>query len=311
MTKRSRTLERRKEREKQRRRNRQLMFMATAVVVAIVTVLLIIVSNEPADAPIPEGSAERYADVPVSISEEGFPRLGNPEADVDVKEYSSFTCPHCRSFHEDSLPDLIERARDGEILFIFVPVSAAGDSSEVAAKAVICGGEQGKYWEMIDALFEWQGLFGNSAYTTNRLLTGADALGLDRGQFTQCFDSASTAEVLAAARQAAIEQDIGGTPSVAVNGVLLENRTLETINAAIDSALQLAGGRDADAESTEEPETGDEVEVTPEAGSDDTAGIETTEEPIVDEGGVEATEEPIVDESGVEATEEPPGETDE
>ncbi len=293
MTKRSRTLERRQEREKQRRRNRQLMFMAAVAVVAILTVLLIVVSNQPADAPIPEESAERYADVPMSVSEEGFPRLGNPDADVDVKEYSSFTCPHCRTFHEESLPDLIGRARDGEILLIFVPVSSPSDSSEVAAKAAICAGEQGKYWEMIDALFEWQGLFGNSAYTTNRLLSGADALGLNTGQFTGCFDSSDTANVLESARQMAVEQGVAGTPSVAVNGVLLETATLEAINVAIDSALQLAGGRDADVEATEEPETGDEVEVTPETGSDDeTAEIETTEEPIVDEGGMEATEEP-------------------
>ena len=32
--------------------------------------------------------------------------LGNPDAEVTVIEYASFTCPHCRDFHNNAYQDL-------------------------------------------------------------------------------------------------------------------------------------------------------------------------------------------------------------
>jgi protein-disulfide isomerase len=38
--------------------------------------------------------------------------LGDPEAPITVIEYASFTCPHCRSFHETVFPQLEENFID-------------------------------------------------------------------------------------------------------------------------------------------------------------------------------------------------------
>ena len=46
--------------------------------------------------------------------------MGNPDADVTVIEYASFTCPHCRSFHEGAFKDLKKDYIDtGKINFIY------------------------------------------------------------------------------------------------------------------------------------------------------------------------------------------------
>ncbi len=34
--------------------------------------------------------------------------LGSPDAPITIIEYSSLTCPHCASFHKDTLPQLKE-----------------------------------------------------------------------------------------------------------------------------------------------------------------------------------------------------------
>jgi len=53
-----------------------------------------------------------------------------------------------------------------------------------AAKAASCAGEQGKYWEMHNRLFENQ-----KALEVDDLMASAEKLGLDTGKFKECFES--------------------------------------------------------------------------------------------------------------------------
>ena len=34
--------------------------------------------------------------------------VGNPSAPVKIEVYSDFTCPHCKHFHEEMLPQLMK-----------------------------------------------------------------------------------------------------------------------------------------------------------------------------------------------------------
>ena len=46
--------------------------------------------------------------------------LGNEDAAVQVIEYASFTCPHCRDFHDNVFPQLKADYIDtGEIEFVY------------------------------------------------------------------------------------------------------------------------------------------------------------------------------------------------
>jgi protein-disulfide isomerase len=119
---RTRTRERRQEREKERRRQRQFVIVGVVAAVAVLAVILFLLVNQPAEAPIPEYALTRYVDVEQGLSEEGYPRIGNPDAPVRVKEYSSFDCPHCRDFHDEVFPALLDRAKAGEIIFTYVPL---------------------------------------------------------------------------------------------------------------------------------------------------------------------------------------------
>ena len=73
--------------------------IAVALVAVIVFIVLIV--NAPAEAPIPDGALTRYDGIQQTRTQpEGYPRLGDPNAPVQVAEYSSFDCPHCRDFHD-------------------------------------------------------------------------------------------------------------------------------------------------------------------------------------------------------------------
>ena len=285
MSKQSRTVERRKARERQRRRNRQLTILGVLIVVVIIAVVLAITANQPVEAPTPENLSESYEGLERSTSEDGFARLGDSDAPVRVVEISSFDCPHCREFHEQALPTILDRVREGDIIFTYVPFYGTGGipNGEGASRAAICAGEQDHFWEMHTLLFDWAGQFGNP-FVTNRLTAGIENLGLDSGEFNQCFNSSRTDSVINAASQFVTEKrnqgDFTGTPSVYVNGVQVEFGTSmsDDVEAAIDRALAMVGPSETPEvtpEATPEVEATAEAEVTPEA----TEQPEATEDP--------------------------------
>jgi protein-disulfide isomerase len=240
MSSRTRTRERRKQREVERRRNRQYLVVGALVVLAVVAVILVIVSNQPAEAPIPEESVARYEGIPQSVNEAGYPVLGDPEAPVQVVEYSSFDCPHCMEFYQIVTPSLIERAEAGDISFTYVPVYGTGGvpNGQGAARAALCAGEQGQFWPYHSALFSWQSIYGNQALGGNRLEAGAENLGLDMGAWLGCIQSGSQNEVVETARNSMLTDGVTGTPTLLVNGVAVGNPTnISEVNAAIDTAL--------------------------------------------------------------------------
>jgi protein-disulfide isomerase len=247
MSNRARTRERRQEREKQRRRNRQLVVVGAVVAVAVIIAVLFVIANQPIEAVISEETIAMYRDIPQSVNDDGFPVLGNPDAPVQVVEYSSFSCTACGQFYETANARLVERARAGEISLTYVPLYQYGSvpNGEGAARAAVCALEQDAFWAYHGTLFNWQLTYGNQAFGGTRLGTGASNLGLDRAQWDACMGSDRPDEVLVAANAAVtrLVDRLGlsqfGTPTVTVNGAQVP-ATLNDVMNAIDTALLVA-----------------------------------------------------------------------
>lgn len=246
MAKRSRTREARQRRQKQRRQNKRLLVLALVVAAAVIGIAVVVVSNQPVEAHIPDDLSARYEDIERSNSPEGYPRLGNPDAPVTMEEYASFACPGCESFHSDSLDAVLERIRDEQVLFTYVPLNTGSiPNAQGASRAALCVGQQGMFWEMHDLLFDWQTRYGNTAFSQNRLLTGVEQLGLDSDAFTACFNSASISRTLVAAS----DEGVSTTPTIRVNGVTVESTqsgaipSAATILQAIDDATPADWGQ--------------------------------------------------------------------
>lgn len=238
----TRTRERQAERRQQQRRQQQLAIAASFAVFAIIAVVLVVVINQPAEAPIPTGAEDRYSDIVMSTTERGYPRLGQAQGAVRVVEYSSFGCPSCRNFHEDIFPTMLERVRRGEISFTFVPLDTGSVSNALgAARSALCAAEQDKFWPYHDALFNWQGGYGNQAFSGQRLVTGIRNLRLDVDIYNTCLGSQRIAQTLEAAKAEAEDVlDVIETPSITIDGVEYP-AALDTINAAIDQRLLAQG----------------------------------------------------------------------
>ncbi|MFW5748931.1 MAG: thioredoxin domain-containing protein [Chloroflexota bacterium] len=277
----SRTARRREERKRQEQRRRMSMYAVILIIVAVVAVGLVVIINQPAAAPIPEGTSERYAGIPQGPDEDGFYVLGNPAAPVRVVEYSSFSCPACQMFYESAMDTLIQLVREGVISYTFIPRYVGSyRNAEGAARAALCAGEQGEFFEFHDALFAWQTAYGNTAFSQNRLISGAEELGLDVGSFRDCLDSGRISEVISASNRVASDNGFVGAPITTVNGVQVET----TVDALVTQVRSAQGNQPlvplipgtGDADDVTEPD-----EVTPEATPDAeaTPDTEATAEP--------------------------------
>lgn len=271
----SRLGERRKERERESRRNSILI--GVGVVVAVVALILfgIWLGNRPVEAPIPESATTAYTDLPTSRSRDGYPRIGNPDAPVQVLLYSSFDCETCAPFIDGLREPLMERVRNEDVTVTFVPLYGFGDitNGHGAARAAMCALEQGQFWPYMAALYNWQ-QFGNQAYINSRILSGAEALGMDRGAFTACsLGGAPDGPLTAARNQSRALLGFTTPPAAVINGVLLtggdDNAVVtdpELVIGAVDRAISNLirpnrGQPDAEATAEATPEVTDEAEI--------------------------------------------------
>src|SRR2546425_11198883 len=123
---------------------------------------------------------------PVRTSVADAPVLGRADAPVPLVESPDYQCPFCQRFFATTLPALKKDYIDtGKLRFVYrdFPLEMHPHARE-AAVAAHCAGEQGKYWEMHDALFQYQ-----AALAPAQLAERARALGLDSSRFDQCLTS--------------------------------------------------------------------------------------------------------------------------
>ena len=82
---------------------------------------------------------------------------GSPDAAVVIVEFSDFQCPFCRRWYDDTFPEIDRQIGDDvALVFLHFPIMQLHPNAPTVHVAAECAGEQGKFWEMHDLLFERQ-----------------------------------------------------------------------------------------------------------------------------------------------------------
>src|SRR5712692_1849976 len=128
------------------------------------------------------------------------PLLGDPKAPVLLVEFSDFTCGYCGRFYRETLPPLKSTyLKPANVRFAYrdYPRDEKGWGL-VAAHAARCAGEQGKFWEMHDKLFDQHANLG-----TGVIMKLAKDLKLNEKTFAACMDSQKHVPAIMADRELA------------------------------------------------------------------------------------------------------------
>jgi protein-disulfide isomerase len=173
---------------------------------------------------------------------------GARTARVVLIEYGSTMCPACAAFHADVLPEIIRRYVDtGRVRYIFRTFPTGSPElalyGGVLARCAGAGGFSG----VIERLMQRQSWIVAQARAGADLAAAIQRVASDEYQVmsaaamkTCVEDRAGVQRVIDIAREGESRFQISGTPSLIVNGMLIEapgGHTVASVAAALDRAL--------------------------------------------------------------------------
>ena len=207
---------------------------------------LVLAASAPLAAAPAAAQAQRDWTRTIVATPEGGYRMGNPAAHVRVVEFVSLTCPHCRSFAQLGVPELLARhVWSGRVSFE-IRNFVLNSIDEAAAVLNRCAPTAAAYWALNEAILAEQ---PNWVAPVTRLsedqfaaiealpdrrrllhiaaLTGLDALaarhGIGAARARACLTDPARLARVRSMRDAAVALGVRGTPSFLVNGRLAQD----------------------------------------------------------------------------------------
>ena len=172
--------------------------------------------------------------LPVNV--ENAPGRGPEDAPITLVEFSDFQCPFCKRV-QPTLEELFEEY-DGKLRWVFkdLPLTRIHSGAVRAAEAARCAGEQEKFWEYRDALFE----LGRVTDEVHPAV--AKSLELDYAAWEACVDSGKYVAAVESDGEEAAGLGISGTPAFLINGILLSGaQPKESFTRVIEAELSRGG----------------------------------------------------------------------
>jgi Protein-disulfide isomerase len=164
------------------------------------------------------------------------PTIGKKDAPITLVEFSDFQCPYCQRM-APVLKEVEQKYGDKvRVIYRQYPIPSLHPFALKAAEASLCANEQGKFWEMHDAMFADQ-----KKLSVSDLKQTAQRLGMNDKKFSSCIDSGRYAEQVQNDSKEAIRSGVNGTPAVFINGIVVDGGAVPF--SVVESAIQRELGR--------------------------------------------------------------------
>jgi len=164
------------------------------------------------------------------IDTTGAPFLGKQGAPVTLVVFSDFQCPFCSRI-EPLLDEILKKNPDKlKIVFKHLPLTMHKEA-QPAALAAIAAQEQGKFWEMHDALFAAKKL------SKEAIEKAAKDIGLDMEKFKKDVADPQTMATMQKDMADAGKAGVSGTPTLFINGRQVKGRGANVLQEMIDEEL--------------------------------------------------------------------------
>lgn len=161
----------------------------------------------------------------------GDPYRGSADALLVIVEFTDYQCPSCKNHARDTQPEVDRRLIDtGMVRWVtkHLPLREHPNAA-AAATAAECAGDQNKFYDMHDSLFEEQESWAALESPDSALMTIAAKIGLDLAQFGPCLNSRQALE-----RVLPDMYDAAGVTRNTPTFVVLDGETGRSIRGALD-----------------------------------------------------------------------------
>ena len=167
--------------------------------------------------------------------------MGDENAPLKVTEYASFTCPHCRSFHENTFKEFKTNYVDtGKVHFTYREVYF--DRFGLwAAMVARCGGPE-RYFGIADLIYSQQATWTkgeNPGAIADNLVKIGKTAGLTTDELDACLQDGALAQAMIAVYEENRDADgIRSTPTFVIDGdVVAGDQPYPAFSLLLDEAL--------------------------------------------------------------------------
>ncbi|MEQ1691269.1 MAG: thioredoxin domain-containing protein [Gemmatimonas sp.] len=150
---------------------------------------------------------------------EGYLR-GDPNAPITIMEFADFECPGCGQFAVLEEPEIRARIIEpGLANFRYFDFPLPSHTNSLAASlAASCAADQGKFWEMHDAIYagqdQWNGM---ATGNPRKVLDGyAKTLGVDMKAYSDCYSTQKNLPRIQANKAAGDALGVNSTPTLVI-----------------------------------------------------------------------------------------------
>lgn len=172
--------------------------------------------------------------------------LGNPASPVHILEFADFECPSCARFSILTEADVRKQIVDaGLASFTFYDFPLSQHKNSLAAhNSAACAGEQGKFWEMHDRLFNEQDRWNTEATDdpTSLMRDYARALGIAIPQWDKCVASRKYQYRIDANQAEGARRNVNSTPTFIIGDKLFAGSlSYDEFKKYVDEAVAAQG----------------------------------------------------------------------
>lgn len=182
----------------------------------------------PLDVKEPQPVEDPSVTLPAGVLSAGGPiSTGNPDAPVTISIVEDYTCPFCASFHELTKDAVAAAVEEGRVKVQNYVVGFFGEGAYVGGNAALCAANQGAYMSMADLVYAAQPENHEPLSTKQVLKLAADpASGIsDQAAFEACFKADTYRAYIDSVTSAAGAAGVPGTPTVFINGEVMDPST--------------------------------------------------------------------------------------
>ena len=172
----------------------------------------------------------------LTVNTEGAPFRGNPDAKIEIVEFSGFECPYCQRVQKTTAK-LRNKIYPNKIRWVFkdYPLQTNSIAAHLASRCVYQQ-DQNLFWQFYDALFSQSGREHLKMDALKEQV--AQIKGIDQKKFAACLEDPAITKGILDSHQTGINLGVNGIPAFFINGRLLSGaQPIEVFEQMIEAEL--------------------------------------------------------------------------
>ena len=166
--------------------------------------------------------------------------VGDPGSPVVLEVFNDYQCPPCGFFNVELKRIQVKYAGRVRVVYRNYPITNTHVNAMRAAQVAEAAGRQGKFFEMIDLLYQKRVSWAGSKNADKLFVSYARELKLNLKKFRADLKSEAVQQRIDRDVERARLLKVDGTPTIVINGELIPLERMQKLDSEIEAKLNAA-----------------------------------------------------------------------